>query len=48
MKIALYSRDGRAMSDGRLSRMFGKLEKSRLTSMRSAGEKTFFRRLTLS
>ena len=27
MKIALYSRDGRAMSDGRLSRMFGKLEK---------------------
>ena len=27
MKIALYSIDGRAMSDGRLSRMFGKLEK---------------------
>ena len=27
MKIALYSRDGRAMSDGRLSGMFGELEK---------------------
>lgn len=48
MKIALYSRDGRAMSDGRLSRMFGKLEKESFDFYEISGEKTFFRRLTLS